>query len=92
VLENLVVSGVGLPLALEERARLREAAGELYLLEDARLSASLWFVYRTEREHDPAITALIDVFQNVWPPKATGSRTAHSSKRRRVGLAAEKRS
>jgi DNA-binding transcriptional LysR family regulator len=92
VLENLVVSGVGLSLVLEERARVREAAGELYVLDHARLTTSLWFIYRTEREHDPAITALIDVVQNVWPSRATGARAAPLSKRRRVGLAAEKRS
>jgi hypothetical protein len=42
-------------------------AGEPYVLDHVRLMTHLWFIYRTEREHDPGISALIDVAQTVWP-------------------------
>ena len=45
----------------------RVHAGELYVLDHVRLTNHLWFFYRTEREHDPGISALIDVVQTVWP-------------------------
>lgn len=92
ILENLVVSGVGLSLVLEERARVREAAGELYVLNHTRLKTTLWFIYRSEREHEPAISALIDVVQHVWPSKVTDSHAAGTGRRRRIALTAEKRS
>jgi DNA-binding transcriptional LysR family regulator len=82
VLENLVVSGVGLSLVLEERARVLEAAGELCVLDETRLETTLWFIYRAEREHDPAISALIGIIRDVWPAKTTGRSYPHASRSR----------
>jgi DNA-binding transcriptional LysR family regulator len=78
ILENLVVSGIGLSLVLEERALVREGAGELYLVDDVQLETTLWFIYRPERASEPAVSALVAVVRDVW-----GARPATPSPRRR---------
>jgi DNA-binding transcriptional LysR family regulator len=68
VIENLVVSGVGLSLIREELALEKLASGKLCLWSDVRLHTTLWFVYLLARENDPAIQALLGVLREIWKP------------------------
>jgi DNA-binding transcriptional LysR family regulator len=66
VVGSLVVSGVGIALMREDVALEKEAAGELCLWNDIRITTTLWFIYLREREGDPVIRALLDVEREVW--------------------------
>jgi len=66
VISSLVLSGLGVALILEEVALEKEAAGEICLWRDARLATTLQFIYLKEREHDPAVRALVEVVKGVW--------------------------
>lgn len=72
---NLVVSGVGLSLMREDPALEKQQAGEVYIWEKARLNTTLWFVYLSEREHDPLIEALLEVLRETWQPGAASPRS-----------------
>jgi DNA-binding transcriptional LysR family regulator len=66
LISTLVGAGVGVALMREDLAREKEAAGEVCLWRDVRVTTTLWFVYLAERAHDPAIAALLDVLRDVW--------------------------
>lgn len=76
VISSLVVSGVGLALMREDLAREKAAAGEVCLWRVVRVATQLWFVYLREREHDPAIRALLEVLGEVWGLRASALRAA----------------
>jgi DNA-binding transcriptional LysR family regulator len=66
VVGSLVVSGVGIALMREDIALEKEAAGEVCLWSDIRMTTTLWFIYLREREGDPVIRALLEVEKEVW--------------------------
>jgi DNA-binding transcriptional LysR family regulator len=80
VMENLIVSGVGLSLLREDLARAREATGEVVVLESARLTTMLQFIHLAEREQEPAIAALLFAVREVWRP--TGKKAAKAPRRK----------
>lgn len=66
VIENLVVSGLGLALMREESARARAQAGEICIWDKARLRTTLWFVCMAGRENDPLLKALLGLLHETW--------------------------
>lgn len=66
VVSSLVVAGLGIALMREDLALEKAAAGEVCLWGDTRISTTLWFIYLREREHDPAISAMLDVQKEIW--------------------------
>ena len=66
VISSLVLSGLGVALMREELALEKEAVGEICLWRDARLATTLQFIYLKEREHDPAVRALVNIVMGVW--------------------------
>ena len=66
VIENLIVSGLGLSLLREDLARAREKTGEVVVLNSARLTTMLQFIYLAGREQEPAIAALLFAVREVW--------------------------
>ncbi len=66
VISNLVVSAVGLSLIREEVALEKEAAGEVCLWRDVSLETDLWFIYRSSRQSDPRIRAMVEVLTDTW--------------------------
>lgn len=66
VMENLIVSGIGLSMLREDHARAREATGEVVVLQGVRLTTMLQFVYLAGREQEPAIAALLFAVREVW--------------------------
>jgi DNA-binding transcriptional LysR family regulator len=80
VIANLVESGVGVSLIREELALAKQAAGEVCLWGEISLATTLWFIYAKEREHDPAIHALLEVLNDTWNLRAA----ATSEQRRRA--------
>jgi DNA-binding transcriptional LysR family regulator len=66
VMGNLIVAGVGLSLLREDLARARAAIGEVVVLEAARLTTTLQFIYLAERADDPEIAALLMALRTVW--------------------------
>ena len=70
VISSLVISGVGLALMREDLALEKEAAGEVCLWKDVRISTTLWFIYLQEREDDPVIRVLLDVLKDTWNLRA----------------------
>jgi DNA-binding transcriptional LysR family regulator len=82
VIGSLVLSGLGLALMREELALEKEAAGEVCLWRDARLATTLQFIYLKEREHDPAVRALLNIVMGVWNPghwRNSARRVAHAA-------------
>jgi DNA-binding transcriptional LysR family regulator len=78
VIENLVVSGVGVSLMREESARARARAGEICIWGKARLRTTLWFVCAAGRESDPLLKALFGLLRETWKqaPAAPAINTA----------------
>jgi DNA-binding transcriptional LysR family regulator len=70
VISSLVVAGVGIALMREDRALEKAASGEVCLWNDIRLSTTLWFIYRRERQYDPVIRALLSVQEELWDLRA----------------------
>ena len=66
VVSSLVVAGLGIALMREDLALEKVAAGEVCLWGDTRISTTLWFIYLRERQHDPVISALLDLQKDVW--------------------------
>lgn len=66
VISSLVVSGLGVALMREDMALEKVASGEVCLWSDTRLTTTLWFIYRRERQHDPLIRALVSVQEELW--------------------------
>ncbi|MBL8528000.1 MAG: LysR family transcriptional regulator [Burkholderiales bacterium] len=83
VIENLIVSGLGLSLLREDLAHAREKTRELIVLNSARLTTMLQFIYLAGREQEPAIAALLFAVREVWGGKAS-SRTRPGGRSRRT--------
>ena len=66
LIENLVISGVGVSLMLEHAALEREAEGLVCVWAGARLPSTLWFIRQIERDGDPAIEAVIAALCDLW--------------------------
>jgi len=75
VMSSLVAAGLGVALMREDTAMADAAAGRLAIFGDTRLWTRLSFLYRRERENDPAIRAVRDVVDHVWTPADTTSNT-----------------
>lgn len=65
-LKTLVVSGVGLTLMVEEKARQGEAEGLLTCWAGALFEIDLAFAYLRHRAHDPRLHAILNVIGMVW--------------------------
>jgi len=66
VISSLVAAGVGVALMREDMAVADAAAGRIAIWGDTRLRTSLQFIFRRDRESDPAIHAVRDVVSDVW--------------------------
>lgn len=77
VISSLVSAGLGVALMREDTALADQAAGHIAIWGDTSLTTSLQFVSRRDREHDPAIHAMLDVVGGVWGGRdpAGGART-----------------
>jgi DNA-binding transcriptional LysR family regulator len=84
VMENLIVSGLGLSLLREDLARAREARGEAIALKDARLTTMLQFIYLAGREQEPAIAALLFAVRQVWKLNGKTAAKARPGRPRRA--------
>jgi len=81
VIANLVESGLGVSLLREAPALEAQAAGQVCLWGDVRLSTTLWFVTLDKHAADPAIVALRGVLEALWGT-ADGGRPAASTRLR----------
>jgi DNA-binding transcriptional LysR family regulator len=63
---SLVKSGVGLCLMRDELAQVAAQRGEVLIWDGAAQSCPLIFIYKLERENDPAIAGLRQVLQEIW--------------------------
>ena len=75
VMSSLVAAGLGVALMREDTATADAAAGRLAIFGDTRLWTRLSFLFRRDRESDPAIRAVRDVVGGVWTPADTTSDT-----------------
>lgn len=66
VIEDLVVSGVGVSLMREEAALARQEAGEVCIWDKASLRTTLWFVCSAERADDPLLHVVFDILHQIW--------------------------
>ncbi|MDX1375002.1 MAG: LysR family transcriptional regulator [Burkholderiales bacterium] len=66
VIASLVASGLGVSLLHETLGLRAQAAGQVCLWSDARLTTTLWFVTLEKHAADPAIAALRAVLQETW--------------------------
>jgi DNA-binding transcriptional LysR family regulator len=85
VIENLIVSGLGLSLLREDFARAREQAGEVIVMKSARLTTMLQFIYLAGREQEPTIAALLFAVREVWNVDSQTRRAPRARKPRRDG-------
>lgn len=69
VISSLVAAGVGVALLREEMATADAVHGEIAIWGDTRLTASLSFICRRDRELEPGIAALRDVVRDVFRPE-----------------------
>ena len=67
VIENLVVSGVGVSLMREDIALARERSGDICIWAPARLQTRLWFIYAKRQSRNPLIVALLGLVRDTWP-------------------------
>ena len=82
VISSLVAAGLGVALMREDTALADAAAGRLAVWGDTRLWTHLQFLFRRDRENDPAIHAVRDVVADVWA--RAGSVPASSPDARRA--------
>src|SRR6476619_3101183 len=77
VISSLVAAGLGVALMREDMAVADAAAGRIAIWGDTRLQTRLQFIFRRDRENDPAIHAVRDVVSDVWAdaraPAASGA-------------------
>ena len=77
VISSLVAAGIGVALMREDMAVADAAAGRVAIWGDTRLPTRLQFIFRRDRENDPAIHAVRDVVSDVWAdaraPAASGA-------------------
>jgi DNA-binding transcriptional LysR family regulator len=76
VITNLVMSGIGLGLMREDLALAARASGKVLIVEKLRLSTPLQIAYRSGRECDPAIRAILDVLTRYRGSSARSTNTA----------------
>jgi DNA-binding transcriptional LysR family regulator len=69
LIASLVMAGAGLGLMSEDRAVNAEASG-VFIINGARATTNLGFVYRVGREDDPTIRAILQVVHELWPHSA----------------------
>lgn len=69
IITSLVVAGVGLGLMREDLARDAEAAGRVIVLRRGAATTLLRFLYPRSRENEPAMRALVEAVQELWPAK-----------------------
>jgi DNA-binding transcriptional LysR family regulator len=77
VVASLVLSGLGMALMREDIALEKAQSGEICLWQDVRLSTTLQFIYGRERENDPAMHALLELFKEIW--------SLHDGRRKTLG-------
>jgi DNA-binding transcriptional LysR family regulator len=70
IIAGLVTAGAGLGLMREDLAFDAQAAGNVQIVENGRPSTYLQVLYRTSRENDPAIRAILDALGQLWPQAA----------------------
>jgi DNA-binding transcriptional LysR family regulator len=70
VISSLVAAGLGVALLREDMATAEAAHGGIAVWGDTRLTATLSFICRRERELEPGIGALRDVVRDVFSPAA----------------------
>lgn len=63
---DLVKSGIGLSLARESIALNQAHAHGLVIADAVDLSTELSFIALEKRKHEPAISAVFALLQNVW--------------------------
>ena len=80
VISSLVTAGLGVALMREAMASADAARGGLAIWGDTRLMTRLAFLYRRDREQDPALRAMRDVVLDVFAPR----RTAQSARREKI--------
>ncbi len=66
VISSLVAAGVGVALMREDTALADAAARRIAIWGDTRLRTRLQFIFRRDRENDPAIHAVREVVADVW--------------------------
>lgn len=71
VIEDLIVSGVGVSLMREESARARQQAGEVSIWKEASVRTTLWFVCAAARSDDPLLRAVFDILHDLWRDERT---------------------
>ena len=74
VISSLVAAGVGVALLREEMATADAVHGDIAVWGDTRLTATLSFIHRRERELEPGIGALRDVVRDVFPAPESARR------------------
>jgi DNA-binding transcriptional LysR family regulator len=74
VISSLVAAGVGVALLREEMATAEAVHGDIAVWGDTRLTATLSFIHRRERELEPGIGALRDVVRDVFPAPESARR------------------
>ncbi len=84
VVGSLVVAGLGLALMREDLAFVREAAGEVCLWGDVRLSTRLQFIHLRSRAADPAVRALVELLRDLWTLRPVERRPVTCSARPRT--------
>ncbi len=84
VVGSLVVAGLGLALMREDLAFAREAAGEVCLWGDVRLSTRLQFIHLRSRAADPVVRALVELLRDLWTRRPVERRPVSRSARQRA--------
>jgi DNA-binding transcriptional LysR family regulator len=84
VVGSLVVAGLGLALMREDLAFTREAAGEVCLWGDVRLSTRLQFIHLRSRAADPVVRALVELLRDLWTQRPAERRPVTRSARLRA--------
>ncbi len=80
LLNNLILSGVGLSLMREDQALAAQANGDVIIWGNTRLTTKLWFIYPTEQSHDPVISGIVDVISDIWETRPNRVRPIKSNK------------
>jgi DNA-binding transcriptional LysR family regulator len=84
VISSLVAAGLGIALMREDMAVADAAAGRVAIWGDTRLLTRLQFVFRRDRETDPAIHAVRDLVGDVWTPAGTRAASAADPAQTRI--------
>lgn len=71
-LRALVSSGVGLSLMRQDEAQRYEQSGEVCIWGGSGQLLEIYFLYRRDREPDPALRAVLSTLRNIWGLTASG--------------------